>query len=266
MTTIRYWLSLSVGLTILFCAPLSSQTTASADHQAIFVADRPGQTTPPALVCKGVVQIESGVWAEQSRTDGQTQTSWLYPTTLVRIGVQPNWELRFQCDVAGVPASDNGGSSHRTGISGISIGSKFPMLEESGAIPKTAFIAAIKLPSIGNPSLRPSFLAPSLGLCFQNTISDNASIGYGINSSWDGNTPASQQLLSISLNYAISGNLASFAEYYLNTGESSGPAHAVDLGLSSMLLKNLQIDISGGFGLNAKALDSGFGFGIAWQI
>jgi hypothetical protein len=257
-----------LGLIILFCAYVPAQSTSapSSDIQTMFVADRPGQTTPPTLVAKGVVQIESGIWTEQSRTDGISQTSWLYPTTLVRIGMQTNWELRIQCDVAGVPATDHGTSSCITGVSGISIGSKFSMTEENGYIPKTAFLAAVKLPSIGDPSLRPSYLAPSMGLCFQNTISDQCALGYGVLSSWDGTNAASQQLLSISLNYNLTNSIGSFIEYYLNTGEASDPTHAIDFGFSYMLLKNLQLDISGGFGLNAKALDSGFGFGIAFAM
>ena len=254
---------------ILLCcpyAPAQSGNVLSCDTQTAFVADRPGQTTPPVLVAKGVLQVESGVWAEQSRSDGQSQTSWLYPTTLVRIGIQQNFELRIQCDIAGVPAQENRTSSYVTGVSGISIGSKFPMIEENGFIPKTAFLASVKLPSIGNPSLRPSYLAPSIGLCFQNTFNDNWSLGYEANSSWDGENAASQQLLSASLNYAISSRIGSFVEYYLTTGETTDPAHAVDFGISYLLLKNLQIDITGGFGLNVKSFDSGFGIGIAWQI
>jgi hypothetical protein len=157
-----------LGLSVLFCSCTLAQSTkaSSSDAQAAFVADRPGQTTPPTLVAKGVVQIESGIWAEQSRTNGVSQTSWLYPTTLVRIGMQTNWELRIQCDVVGIPETNNGTSSHITGVSGISIGSKFPMTEENGYIPNIAFLAAVKFPSIGTPSLRPSYLAPSMGLCF----------------------------------------------------------------------------------------------------
>jgi hypothetical protein len=254
-----------VALTFIFCSFLHAQTAGapSSDGPFTFVADRPGQTTPPTLVAKGVVQIESGVWAEQSRTNGVSQTSWLYPTTLVRIGMQTNWELRIQCDVAGVPTLENGSSSHITGVSGISIGSKFSMIEENGCIPKTAFLAAVELPSIGNPSLRPTFLAPSMGLCFQNTINDRCSLGYGAVSSWDGASAASQQLLSISLNYALNNKLGTFIEYYLNTGETLDPAHAIDFGFSYLLLQNLQIDLTGGFGLNGKALDCGFGFGMA---
>ena len=259
----RFSIVFGLTISIYFYSPAQSTNVSSADVQSTFVADRPGQTTPPTLVAKGVVQIESGIWAERSRTDGISQTSWLYPTTLVRIGMQTNWELRIQCDVEDVPTMNNGASSHITGVSGISIGSKFPMVEENGCIPKTAFLAAVQLPSIGNPSLRPAYLAPSMGLCFQNTISDQCSLGYGAVSSWDGTNAASQQLLSVSLNYSINNRLGSFIEYYLNTGEASDPAHAIDLGFSYMLLQNLQLDISGGFGLNAKALDSGFGFGIA---
>ena len=255
----------ALGLAILFssCTLAQPANISSTDVQTTFVADRPGQTTPPTLVGQGVVQIESGVWAEQSRTDGVSQRSWLYPTTLVRIGMQMNWELRIQCDVEGIPVMNDGTSSSITGVSGISIGSKFSMTGENGCIPQTAFLAAVKLPSIGNPSLRPSYLAPSIGLCFQNTIDDRCSLGYGAVSSWDGTNAASQELLSVSLNVSLTNCLGAYGEYYLNTGEASDPAHAIDFGFSYMLLKNLQLDLSGGFGLNAKALDSGFGFGIA---
>jgi predicted porin len=83
---------------------------------------------------------------------------------------------------------------------------------------------------------------------------------------WDGTNAASQQLLSISLNYSLTNSISSFIEYYLNIGETLDSAHAMDFGFSYMLFKNLQLDVSGGFGLNAKALDSGLGFGIALAI
>ena len=66
------------------------------------IPDRPGQTNPPNVVPAGLVQLETGFSRETSKDDGVSSVNYLYNTSLVRVGLLNNCELRFIFEYARV--------------------------------------------------------------------------------------------------------------------------------------------------------------------
>ena len=125
---------------------------------------------------------------------------------------------------------------------------------------------SVALPYFGSQEFRPAYLAPSFIFLMQNTLSDRYSLGYNLGLQWDGNQPNATAVYSISLSINVLENFGVFAEAYGFSMEKSLSDYRGDFGCTYLVTNNLQLDISGGVGLNSIAPDSFIAFGFAWRI
>ena len=230
------------------------------------VPDRPGQTNPPNVVGAGVVQLETGFQREITDANGIRTTNYLYNTSLVRVGLMANCELRLVAEYAGTRTDSGSRSSALQGFNPVSIGAKIMMCPENGIIPQTAMNVAFTLPYFGRKEFRPSFLAPSFFLLMQNTLSDKFSIGYNLGLQWDGEQPNATAVYSISPSLTVAEGLSVFAEFYGFSTEGSVSDFRTDMGCAYLINDNVQVDLSAGIGLNNVAPDSFVAFGLAWRF
>jgi hypothetical protein len=230
------------------------------------VPDRPGQTNPPNIVLVGTVQLETGFSRESDKTDEILTTNFLYNTSLIRIGLLENCELRFIFEYAGTKVDSPAQSTTINGFNPISLGTKLAVCPEKGIIPQTSLNVSVALPYFGRQEFRPDYLAPSFIFLMQNTLNDRYTLGYNLGLQWDGNQPHATAVYSISLSMNVVDNVGIFAELYGFSMEKSRSDYRSDVGCTYLVTTNVQLDISGGVGLNSTAPDSFIAIGLAWRI
>jgi hypothetical protein len=230
------------------------------------IPDRPGQTNPPDVVPSGLVQLETG-YSRETTTSGDIHTvNYLYNTSLVRIGVLQNCELRFVLEYAGTKIDSASHTDVLHGFNPVSIGTKIAICPENGIIPQTALNVTLTLPYVGKKEFRPTFLAPSFFLLMQNTLNDKLSFGYNLGLQWNGIQPNATAVYSISLSLTEPVGFGVFSECYGFSIENSVSDYRADVGCVYLISNNIQVDCSGGIGLNAVAPDSFVAFGLAWRF
>jgi hypothetical protein len=245
---------------------IESFSQSASPMLAPIIPDRPGQTNPPDVVPSEVLQLETGFSRETTKSGGIRAVNYLYNTSLVRIGVLENCELRFVLEYAGIKIDSASHTDALDGFNPVSIGTKIAICPEEGIIPHTAFNCAVTLPYIGEKEFRPTFLAPSFFLLMQNTLNEKLSLGYNLGLQWDGVQPNATAVYSVSLSMTEPEGFGFFVECYGFTTENSISDYRVDVGCVYLINNNIQIDLSGGFGLNAVAPDSFVAFGLAWRF
>ena len=228
--------------------------------------DRPGQTNPPNVITAGIVQLETGFLRETINAGGIQTINYLYNTSMVRIGLMTNCELRMVVEYAGTRTDRESQSSALQGFNPVSIGTKIMIYPEKGIIPQTAMNIAFTLPYFGRREFRPSFLAPSFFLLMQNTLSEKLVLGYNLGLQWDGNQPNAIVVYSISPSLTVVEGLSFFAECYGFSIEKSVPDYRADMGCAYLVNDNVQVDFSAGVGLNTIAPNSFIAFGLAWRF
>ena len=156
-----------------------------------FAADRPGASTGPAIVSKGVIQWEQGMQYDGDGAKG----NFTYSNTLLRYGLFDGVELRLGGDAF----SYDYFGSWKSAFSGLGIGAKIRCCDEQGAIPAVAVLADFQIPSTGTEGFAAEYFTPSLYLLFENTLSDKLSLGYNVGAEWDGLTPSPATFLAVGL-------------------------------------------------------------------
>ena len=230
------------------------------------VPDRPGQTNPPNVISSGIVQLETGFSRETINAGGIQTINYLYNTSLVRIGLMTNCELRMVVEYAGTSTDSGSQSSALRGFNPVSIGTKIMICPEKEIIPQTAVNIALTLPYIGRREFTPSFLAPSFFLLMQNSLSEKLALGYNLGLQWNGEQPNATLVFSISPSLTIAEGLSVFAECYGFSTEKSTSDYRADVGCAYLVNDDMQVDFSAGAGLNTAAPDSFVAFGFAWRF
>jgi hypothetical protein len=230
------------------------------------VPDRPGQTNPPDVVSSGIVQLETGFQRETISAGGIHSFNYLYNTSLVRIGLMTNCELRMVVEYAGTSIDSGSQSSVLRGFNPVSVGTKIMICPEKGIIPQTSMNIAFTLPYVGRREFRPSFVAPSFFFLMQNTLSEKLTLGYNLGLQWDGDQPNATAVYSISPSLTVANGLSFFTEFYGFSTEKSVSDYRGDMGCAYLINDNIQIDFSAGVGLNTVAPDSFVAFGFAWRF
>ena len=103
--------------------------------------DRPDQTETPAIVPKGMFQVETGFSFQKNKQNNNTNT---LPSTLWKYGVNENFELRLITEFISEKIEDRTFS----GLNPILLGCKIKISDEKGIFPKTSFIGHVLLPNM----------------------------------------------------------------------------------------------------------------------
>ena len=229
---------------------------AFAQEEVEFTADRPGASTGPSVLSKGVIQLEQGI---QYDGDGGVGT-FTFSNTLFRYGLFQNMELRLGGDAflyqqQGVKAA----------FSGLSIGTKIKCFDGQGAIPSVSVLADFSVPATASKGFAVDHLAPSLYLLFENPLNDKFSLGYNVGAEWDGTLPQPTAFVALCLGYSATDRLGCFVESYNYFG-ALGNVYAMDLGISWMAGKKVQLDLAANMDLTNPAQSWSISCGVAWQI
>ncbi len=257
-----------VFINILAIIIASTAFVYAQDETPELITDRPDQTESSAVVPLGSLQIETGFLMENRETDFFNLNSFAYNTTLLRYGLRENFELRLGLEYLGeeVEVKSADSSYSFSGLSPVYTGFKVKIADEDGWKPEIAFLGGLVLPFTANEDFKPEYTAANIRFAFAHTLSDRLSIGYNLGAEWDGESAVPGYFYSLALGIGITDKIGMFAESYGLITEEGEAEHLVDAGITYLLLPNLQLDISGGLGMNEEAIDNFISFGLSYRI
>jgi len=281
----KRWCHNSCSLIFLFGLLLMSSPNAETQEEpAELVTDRPDQTESPVVVPPGSVQIETG-----ASYTGDEEDSVDYLGTLLRVGLTRRLELRLATagwnQVLNEDESPNFGDAE--------LGAKLRLWDENGWRPEVALLLSTSIP-IGSDATSTNSPDPAFRFSFAHMLTERLSLGYNVGMAWETtqgdptryirlSTTAPQFSIlereapehtlakleyTASLGIGITDRLGAFVEVYGDTplNAHSDTAHALDGGFTYLLRPNVQLDISGGVGLNDAADDWFVGAGLSFRL
>ena len=233
---------------------------AFAQESVEFTADRPGASTGPSVVGRGVIQLEQGL---QYDGDGGAGT-FTFSNTLLRYGLFDAMEIRLGGD-GFLYRPETQLKGYKAAFSGISVGMKIKCFDGLGAIPAVSVLADFAVPYTASKDFNTDHLAPSLYLLFENPINNWLSIGYNLGAVWDGTLPDATTFVAVCLGFTATENLGCFVESYNYFG-GHGNVYAIDYGLNWMVGRKVQLDLAANMDLRNPAQCWSISCGVAWQI
>lgn len=240
-------------LCIFGCTAIQAQTTDPIQ------ADRPDQTETPAIVPKGMFQAEIGFTFQKNNADSKSNS---LPSALWKYGLNENFELRLITEFV----SEKNFGVKSDGFTPILIGMKVKICEEKGIIPKTSLIGHIGLPNAASSRYKNDFVAPEFRFTMQHTLSDKFSLGYNLGCEWDGMTPETTFIYTLTTGYSINKKMGCYAEIFGFAPEKDQADHSVDGGFTYLINNNFMLDLSSGVGITDNAPDYYLAVGCSFRI
>jgi len=264
----------TLGLLVLPWSVLTADTGSTAEPE--LVTDRPDQTESAVTVPRGLFQIEGG-WGHGAGSDADSITRIdSFPQGLLRIGLSDSFELRIGVPGYRITRSDaDGGPSTTRGFADATLGFKVGIVEEKGAVPRTAFLGTLLVPS-GDDDLGGERVDPAFRFAFSNTLSERLSIGYNVGMFWLSERDERGVLdtrsfydWTVALGIGVGpSRMGLFVEGF-GVGPVSGsgdPVTALDSGVTYLLNPRLQVDATVTVGVSRLAPDWGVGVGASYRF
>ncbi|GAB3713637.1 transporter [Flavobacterium koreense] len=240
-------------LFLLISTSIYSQTTEPIQ------ADRPDQTETPALVPKGMFQVETGFTFQKN--DALSKSLGL-PSTLWKYGVNDNFELRLITEFL----SEEINNKKLKGFTPVYVGFKVKLADENGIIPKTSFVGHISLPNAASKEFKTEFFAPEFRFVMQHTLSEKISFSYNLGTEWDGFSAEPTFIYTNAIGYSISDKLGSYIEIFGFIPQKEKSNHSIDGGITYLINHNFMLDLSSGIGISKNAPKNYFAFGFSFRI
>ena len=222
--------------------------------------DRPDYTESTDTVGRGVGQFEGGVvWTSQAPSH-----TLRVPNGLLRIGLVRRVELRLSSDgFVRESVLGNGTWDRNSGGADLAVGTKVALIDEKRLLPALSVTGALSLP-VGSERFSSGGYDPFFKLCWSKSLPKAFDAGGNVVAQLATAGPGTsvEQSVSLSVGHKLPGGLRGFWEVYrISPHEAQTIA---DTGLSKVLGKNFQIDVSVGHTLLAQRSGwfAGAGFGI----
>jgi hypothetical protein len=240
-------------LFLLFSFSIHSQTIEPIQ------ADRPDQTETPAIVPKGMFQVETGLTFQKNDA---VSKSFSLPSTLWKYGVNENFELRLITEFL----SEEINNEKIKGFTLVYVGFKVKLVDEKGIIPKTSFIGHISLPNAASKEFKTEFFAPEFRFVMQHTLSEKISFSYNLGAEWDGFSAEPTFIYTNAIGYSITEKLGSYIEIFGFIPQKENSNHSFDGGITYLINPNFMLDLSSGIGISKNAPKNYFAFGFSFRI
>ncbi|HEY5798678.1 MAG TPA: transporter [Burkholderiaceae bacterium] len=230
--------------------------------------DRPDFVESSQVVGKGRLQVESSVALERDRVDG-VRARTLSTPLLLRYGIADTVELRVETD--GRLHSSIDGLPLQRGYSDASVGAKWHLREQDGALPATAILAHVDLRT-GSQAVRAAAPRPSLRVVGEWEWADEFSFGLmpGIASERDEHgARRTSAIFAAVLGRQWSDRLRSFIEIAaprLARSRDGGSQVTLDIGAAYLLSPTVQLDTALARGLNRHTADLSWTVGLSFKL
>jgi hypothetical protein len=256
------------GLLVISVKAFAQEENSRNDSPDKISTDRPGQSDAAFLLKKGWFQMETGTVMEADHSAAYNKRNFTYISNLVRYSLSGNMELRVMTEYIGnqLLSKDENESVLIRGFSPLSVGTKVLLNEEKGLLPHAALLTSLQLPVLGKKEFSPDGIVPTIKLMAYKTLSEKFSLTGNIGAKWDGQNAQPAGLYTLSLGMSITEKLSGFAETYGWLSHLTPPDNRADAGLVYLLTDNIQVDISGGMGLNKISPDYYISAGLSLRI
>ncbi len=250
-----------------FAIMISLYSFSQENETPDIITDRPDQSESTAIVPLNMLQIETGFVYEHDKTDLAEFNNTTFNTTLFRYGLFKSTELRIGMEyLESIRKELSGGEYSAKGFGALHTGVKVKITQEKGLIPEMAILGSLDWPATANKNLKPSYVAPSLRLAFDHTLTEYIGLAYNLAAEWDGETPVASYFYSVSLGIDVTRQFGAFIEAFGSLYEDYKPENKIDGGFTYMVDKNFLIDLYGGLGLSEASPDYFIGFGLSYRI
>lgn len=214
------------------------------------VTDRPDATESASVVPKGFLQVETGAFYTTFDSNGIKTDDFVLNTTLVRIGLLHNLELRLGWDLLEQSIESPGNSkSTSTGLVPLLLGTKISIAEEKNGWPELAFIGHVRLPFVASDDFRPETTGVDFRFSVAHTLNERSSLSYNIGAFWFGDNPEAAYLYTLAYGYSITEKIGAYVELYGDFPENSKANHLWDAGFTYLVSDNVQLDATVGSGI-----------------
>lgn len=222
------------------------------------IGDRPTQTASSFIVPKGYFQFEDGYIYENETSETRNIS---FSSMLLRYGLFKNFELRFATEYNKIKTT---GLSDINGFSPVSVGAKIHVNKENAWIPQIAFLTHINISKTGSKDFMQDYHSSQMVMIFSHTINDAWSIGYSVGVEFPSDVSYSVGTYTFVSGFSVSEKVGAFIEAYGDFSKYMYADNKVNAGVTFLVLPNLQLDFSGGFGLSQYSADNYFGFGLIY--
>ncbi|WP_431133275.1 transporter [Psychroserpens mesophilus] len=215
------------------------------------VTDRPDITESASTIAPEYIQVETGGAYERFEANNVKFETYTYNTTLVRLGLLDNLELRVGWNFSEGQTTVNGSKLENisSGFSPLLLGTKIAIVDEKGWKPQVGVLGHLYLPFTAGEDYRPATTGADFIFAFAHTLSSKSSLSYNLGARWQDDSPEVSYLYSLSYGYSVSDKIGIYAEIYGNLPEDSKSSHLWDTGLTYLLSKNIQLDATIGSGI-----------------
>ena len=226
---------------------------------------RPGQSIGPYVVGQNYFQVQSGLDISESRAINATDTMTSLLNNIVRVGVSESFELSAVLNVQDDQFTAPSSSSDQSGVSSAQLGFRNNIIDTpDGFIPALGIQTRFQMTTVSN-SYRSENMAPMVTIASQHQVSLWASLVVNIGLNYDGVSPIGQHFYTLSYSQSFDPLWGGFIEFYGN--EKAGlKKNYVDGGLSYLASKDLQLDLSCGWGRNIGIEEKFVSIGVSWRI
>jgi len=223
------------------------------------ITDRPDFTESAVVVQSRMVQIESGT----EYKDLKTLAELSYPNTLARIGIGYNLEIRLGLPVWTNVTINDKSKSH---LNDLILEAKYQITNDDAALPMAVLLVST-LPT-GDDEV--SAGGTEVGIKFATDYDINDRLGLSINlgviSVVAGNEREIQSLASLSFGIGINDRLGAYVEAYAEIPQNEVWQPVIDGGFAYLVIREAQLDLYIGKGLNDHAADLIVGAGFSFRF
>jgi hypothetical protein len=232
--------------------------------------DRPDFVESSDVVGLGRFQVETGLTGDRHAQDGVTVRTLTTPT-LFRYGIGETIELRLETDGYTTERTRDAAADTSTterGMSDLSFGVKWHVLEGTGSTPGVAWLIHVDT-ATGSQAFRGAGLRPSLRAAIEWDLPEDFSLGVMPGVYVDRNDAGKRYtgaILAATLGKEWSPRWHSFVEIagqQLASRRNGGSVVTLDAGLAFVATPTLQFDIEASRGLSDAAPDFESGVGVS---
>jgi hypothetical protein len=220
------------------------------------ITDRPDATESPNTVEPGFVQIETGGYYTRFEENDITSETLGYNTTLARIGLLENLELRLGVNYEQNQLTSKMGASEVSSdfksLTPMLAGIKINLFEgRSGT--DFGFLGHLYLPfttstpeALEGMTPEPKTTGADFRFSVGHELSDRSGIAYNLGGQWSGDNTGMAFVYTVAYGYALSDKIGAYVELYGDAPELSSANHYWDAGFTYLAGWNLQYDLTFG--------------------
>lgn len=224
---------------------------------------RPGQAIPPQVVGTQVFQIQTGFDRSTKEENSGLKTESLIFNNVIRYGMSESFEWNHLLNFQYSNFSDSSLPS-TNGLSDLRFGFRYNLIAKpQGFIPSLGIQTQFKLTSVDS-DYQTDHLAPVIQVSVLHQLCPQLSLTNNVGVSYDGLSPIEQYDLISALTWTVDDIWSVFIEAYGNIKDQYGSAY-LDAGGAFVHSKDLQFDLSAGWGHNRQVTDHFISLGVSWR-